>query len=485
LPEPTDGPCRCYRTGERPSFTPVHVLFLRPFRRTVTSAAIAGLVVAAAACNSSSSTNTGAGDLVLVISVPTGGNAAVAVQGPNSFAQTLTATGTLATIATGQYVITAGPARVGDPIVSQIDTGVVILPSGDSGVSQTLTLNNNTIDTIIVNYGPRPGSGFLWLTSTGNNATNRINGFYSLQLQNFKPFDSATVTIDGRPGQSTPGPIAVDLSGNLWVSTATGVIGQYLYGQLLHGTVAGPGGAQVSLAGSPTPTAIAFDPAGNLWVAIPQQVVKIAAVSLVGASGTVPAAATFNIPQLDAGPTGMAFDNLGTLWVAAADAGALIQLTSSQLAGTPGDTINVVNTLTPGVVAPLLDPSGRLWVVTTTNQIVAFSAEQTSTFTPTTAPSQTLAISTAGNATAAAFDNSGDIWITEGTANTLVELTNTQLQAGGTQVPTGTFTPPVPPNIVGLAFNPKAQFSPLAGQHAPPAPTIITKQGHRTVHSGA
>ena len=178
MPEPTDGPCRCYRTGERPSFTPVHVLFLRPFRRTVTSAVIAGLVVAAAACNSSSSTNTGAGDIVLVISVPTGGNAAVAVQGPNSFAQTLTATGTLATIATGQYVITAGPARVGDPIVSQIDTGVVILPSGDSGVSQTLTLNNNTIDTIIVNYGPRPGSGFLWLTSTGNNATNRINGFY-------------------------------------------------------------------------------------------------------------------------------------------------------------------------------------------------------------------------------------------------------------------------------------------------------------------
>jgi sugar lactone lactonase YvrE len=478
LPEPTDGPCRCYRTGERPSFTPVHVLFLRPFRRTVTSAVVAGLVVAAA-CNSSSSTNTGAGDLVIVISVPTGGNAAVAIQGPNSFAQTLTATGTLATIATGQYVITAGPARVGDPIVSQIDTGVVILPSGDSGVSQLLTLNNNTIDTIIVNYGPRPGSGFLWLTSTGNTGFNRINAFYSLQLQNFKPTDSSKVSIDGRPGQGAPGPIAVDPSGNLWVATASGVIGQYLYGQLLNGTVSGPAGTQIAVGA--VPTALAFDPAGNLWVTVPGQLLKYAA----GALGNVPQA-TFNIAQLDAGPTGMAFDNLGSLWLTAANAGAVIQLTSSRLAGTggPADT-NVVNLLTPGVVAPVLDPSGRLWVVTTTNTIVAFSAEQTSTFTSVTSPSQTVTVSTAGNATAAAFDNSGNLWIAEGASNTVVEVANAQISAGGTQVPFATLNPPTVVNIAGLAFAPKAQFSPLAGQHAPPAPTIVTKQAHRAVHSGA
>jgi hypothetical protein len=479
LREPTEGYRRCYRTGERPSFTPRHVLCLRPFRLAI----LAGLVITAAACNSSSSTSTGIGDLVIIINVPTGGNAAVAVAGPNAYAQTLTATGTLAAIATGTYVITAGPARVSDPIVSQVDTGVLITSSGQSGTSATITLNNNSIDTITVNYGPRPGSGFLWITSTGNNGLNRINGFFSQQLQNFKPTDLPTVSVDGRPGQGAPGPIAVDLSGNLWVATATGVIGQYQYGQLLKGTTAGPSGKQLTVAPN-VPLAMAFDPAGNLWVAYgfadSGEVVEYPASSL--ASGSATALTSITVPSLLAGPAGMAFDNTGNLWVASSASGTLIELTSALLSKTGGSQIAAPF---PGAVAPAFDPSGRLWVVTTANTILGFAAEQTSFFTPTTTPSEVVTVTTTGTPTAAAFDNSQDIWITEGASNTLIELTSTQIQNGGTQAPAGTFTPPVPTDLMGLAFNPKGQFLPLAGQHAPPAPSIITSHGVRQVHYGA
>jgi streptogramin lyase len=209
---------------------------------------------------------------------------------------------------------------------------------------------------------------------------------------------------------------------------------------------------------------MAFDPAGNLWLAVTGKLVEYPAGAL-----TAPVA-TFAIPQI-AGPTGIAFDNFGNLWVASADSGAIIQLTSSQLSGTGGNAYVVLYTGV-GVVAPLLDPAGRLWVVTTSNTILGFSAAQTTNFTSTTVPAQTVTVSTTGNPTAAAFDNSQDIWIAEGTGNTVVELTFSQLTSGGTQTPVATITSPVP-NVAGLAFNPKGQFLPLAGSHTAPAVSSI------------
>jgi sugar lactone lactonase YvrE len=415
------------------------------------------LIVAAAACNGSSSTSTGDGSMVVVINVPVGGAAAVNVAGPSAYSQNLTATGTLAVIPTGIYIITANPARIGDPIVSQVDTGVAFYDNtGDSGTTISVQLNSNVFDTVVVNYRPRPGSGFLWTASAASNGLNRVNGFYSAQLQNFQPGALPAVSVDGG-GQGTPGPVAVDASGNLWVATATPSVGQYQYAQLLKGTVSGPSGTILTQIPT-TPLAMAFDPAGDLWLAIPGQLVEYAAGALTGMP-----ADTFDLPQLTAAPTGIAFDNLGNLWVAASGTGAIVQLSSARLTHTPGTADSVLLTGV-GVVAPLLDPSGRLWVVTTSNTVLGFSAAQAQNFSSTTVPAQMVTISTSGSPTAAAFDNSQDLWVAEGTGNTVVEITFNQLTSGGAQAPVATITPPVP-NVTGMAFNPKGQFLPLAGSH--------------------
>jgi sugar lactone lactonase YvrE len=458
--------------SDPPSVTPQHVVCLRPLRVAFMSGLIATGLLFAAACNSSSSTSTGVGDIIVVVNVPTGGSGDVNVAGPSGYSQNLTATGTLATIATGQYVITAKPARVGDPIVSQVDTGVAFYDvTGDSGTTLTVTLNNNAIDTIVVNYAPRPASGFLFTTSQTSNALNRINGYYSVQLQDLPSAGSpsATVSVDGRPGQGVPGPIAIDPTGNVWVATQSNQISEYLYGQFTLGTTTGPTGTQFTVIAAPT--SIAFDAAGDLYVAVPGEIVEYPSAGLSGGmSGD-----TLIIPQLTAGPAGIAFDNTGNLWVAASASGALIELTTQRLAGSGGTAdSNIVALTGTSVVAPAFDPSGRLWVVTTSNTILGYSASQTETFTSATTPSLTVTVNSTGTPSAAAFDNSQDIWIAEGSS--VAELTFAELTAGGSQTPTATLTPCCSlANTTGLAFNPKGQFLPLAGAHTTPPPSVQSK----------
>jgi sugar lactone lactonase YvrE len=451
---------------------------LRPFRIVVASA----LVVASAACNGSSSTSTGVADLVVEINVPTAGNADVNIAGPSSYNVDMAASGTLLSLATGTYVITAKPARVGDPIVSQVDTGIVTAGSS-SGKSVTITLNNNTIDTVVVNYAPRPGSGFLW-TASATSSVDRINGYVSQQLQNLPSLGSPppTVSVDGRPLQGTPGPLAFDQSGNLWVGTAApNTISEYLYTQFTLGTTTGPSGT--TFAPPDVATAMAFDPAGNLWVAFSDasNVVEYPSSTLA----TAPAIQrTISLPSLTSGPAGLAFDNFGNLWVTASTSGAIIELPALLLAG--NDSVKAIvlqKPQTAGVVAPAFDPLGRLWVVTVANTILGFSAAQTQAFDSLTTPSEVVTISATGSPRAAAFDNSQDLWIAEGTGNTVVELTSTQLLAGGTQMPLTTLSSiSAFSNTVGMAFSPKGQFVPLAGQRAP---SIITSKGRRVVRYGA
>lgn len=431
-----------------------------------------GLVSAAVAlavgCNGSSSTTTGVGDLVFVINGPA---AAVNVAGPNAYTQNLSASGTLATIATGQYVITANPAPVPDPVVSQVDTGVVLFDvTGDSGKSITITLNNNTIDTIVVNYGPRPGSGYLYTTSQTTTTLNRINGYYSQQLQDLGSAGSplSTISVDGRPGQGPPGPIAIDASGDVWVGTTTGQLSEYPYSQFLNGTTTGPTGTTMTLTSAPL--AFAFDPAGNLWIAIAGQLLKAPANALGSPS------ALFNVPQLSGAPAGMAFDNLGNLWIAESGTGTLIQFGSAVLASTGGtaDTAIVASTGQP-VSAPLFDSQGRLWVVATNNVVLGYSALQSENFTSTTTPATSFTINTSGTATAAAFDNSLDMWVAEG--SDVVEISANALINGGTQTPIATLTPTSGlSNTTGLALSPKGQFLPLAGSRVAP---ILTSKGRR------
>jgi sugar lactone lactonase YvrE len=297
-----------------------------------------------------------------------------------------------------------------------------------------------------------------------------MNGFTSHQLL-AGGLDTSLASVDGLTSQGTPTAIAVDLKGNLWVATASNVIGEYPYGQLEQRSTSGPTGATISTV--QTPAAMAFDPAGNLWVAFPTsgQVAEYQAAQLTGSGAPLPFQ-VIDLPNLTSGQAGLAFDNLGNLWVTASASGSLIEVTSARLAGT-GTAADTVTVHIPQAVAPVFDPSGRLWVVTGQNTILAFSAEQTATFSQTTVPSLTVTVNTTGAPQAAAFDNLQDLWIAEGTANTVVELAFTQLTTAGTQTPFVSLTLARVANTVSLAFNPKGQFTPLAGQHTPAAPASI------------
>jgi sugar lactone lactonase YvrE len=368
---------------------------------------------------------------------------------------------------------------------------VVVNPAGGVVTTLPITVNNGSIDTVTVNFARRPGSGLLWTASAVSNSFNRINGFLS-NVMLAGGLAGSKVSVDARPGQGTPTAIAVDPKGNLWVATESKVIAQYLYGEL-ETSPNGPGGVSIQV--TQTPEAIAFDPAGDLWVALPGDTASGAVVEFAAANGvpgTIPST-SIPIPELTpAGPAGLAFDNLGNLWVAAANTNALVEIPAARLSSPTGGAIITNGTVTQPV-APVFDPSGRLWVVTTQNTIAAFSADQTVSFFSNTTASQVVTVNTPGSPRAAAFDNSQSLWIAEGTGNTVVQLTFAQLSTAGTQTPTTTFTPDTVTNTVSLAFNPKGQFVPLAGQHAPTppgapaasaAPAVAAGQGRRIGHAG-
>ena len=157
-------------------------------------------------------------------------------------------------------------------------------------------------------------------------------------------------------------------------------------------------------------------------------------------------------------PFALAFDSVGDLWLANYSSDTLVEFTPSQLAATGSPTPNVTVSATGGSIdGPLglaFDSSGDLWVANGSGEdLVEFTPGQlAATGSPTPNVTVTHSLS---DPVGLAFDSSGDLWAANNAIGTLVEFTPSQLAATGSPTPAVTIegmdTDLVGPT--GLAFD--------------------------------
>jgi sugar lactone lactonase YvrE len=400
------------------------------------------------------------GSLTVTVSGLTGTDASVQVTGPNDFTRTLTATTTLTGLALGSYTVSATHVAVTDPIIGVVDTAVV---SGSPA-----TVSDGGTSSVEVNYVARGG---LWVANGGNNTLVQLA---AAQLQSSSS-PSAGQSV-GTGALTDPLGMAVDSAGNIWVSNYNAnTVAEYSPQQLAAGGTPTP---TVTLSGSALnkPHGLAFDAQGNLWAAnrVANTVVEYT-VSQLQTGGSLTPAVTLTAAAPSTGPTVLAFDTDGNLWVGNFYKSTLTEFTSSQLtsSGTPTPAITLSATNSHSIQGPFalaFDGSNTLWVANGgggADTVVAFtSAQRSASGSP--VPAVTIQLpgsnNTANPALPAglAFDNSGNLWVSDMLKSALYEYTPSQLQTGGTLTPHATINATGAVNGPGqIIFDPHPTGLPL------------------------
>jgi sugar lactone lactonase YvrE len=141
------------------------------------------------------------------------------------------------------------------------------------------------------------------------------------------------------PGQSQPGPLAIDSSGNVWTADESAGASELLKGVGVPGYVDRDLGSN-TIYSPGEPGGIAMDGSGNAWVANTDAagnkgIVKLAtngesitALTALGAyNGASPASGgPLGFLNVASSPLGLAIDSSGNIWVAAGDAGGVVEL---------------------------------------------------------------------------------------------------------------------------------------------------------------
>ncbi len=245
-------------------------------------------------------------------------------------------------------------------------------------------------------YGPMGGglgsyfeNGTTSTYNWWNGAIIKLNAATCSQNQGANPYITYFDTYSQSNEISTPGSIAVDGAGNLWVvalggnfQTIAASVGQYF--SVNTAEVNSSTGGLIPLpSGVPVPglqnfDSIATGPAGNLWAYAPFDVLSTGTPNL---SEMTPGAAAVNYPigyetSLGSGdqapytgPT-MAVDPSGNIWVAVTPYGAASS-SVYEYSSSNGSLINQydLNTTVPGfqvLQTPqqiAFDPSGNVWVI--------------------------------------------------------------------------------------------------------------------------
>jgi PKD repeat protein len=220
-------------------------------------------------------------------------------------------------------------------------------------------------------------------------------------------------------GVTSPTGIAIDGSGNVWVSDSgpfqpsglQGVVEFSGSGSILSAKPYGFTGGGISY-----PTAIAIDPSGNVWVSNgPNN-----SVSELSSTGSpISGAAGYTGGGLN-GSYGIAIDGSGDAWVTNASGNSVTELsaTGSILSGTNGYTGGGLSG--PGGIA--IDASGNVWVANN-------AASSVTKLSGTGAPLSGTSGYTGGGLSAPnniAIDGNGDVWaLGFSTSNHITELSNT------------------------------------------------------------
>ena len=261
----------------------------------------------------------------------------------------------------------------------------------------------------------------------------------------------------GKTGLASPQNIAVDSSGDLWVSDyQNGWVTEYAP-PFTNGESAALelGAANFSAGGCATgnplcePSGVAFDPNGNLWAGDTQNasVQEFKAPFATGEEPSVMLGGSYlgSTPTSRAfAPAGLTFDSSGNLWVADGGANRILEFSppftnrqaASLVLGQPDFTTDNNNSTqsmlsSPGGLA--FDSSGNLWVADTyDNRVVEYRAPFSNGESASLAIGQPDLVSTGGNTTqstfdqpdSVAFDSHGNLWVADAGNNRVAEFTS-------------------------------------------------------------
>ena len=111
------------------------------------------------------------------------------------------------------------------------------------------------------------------------------------------------------------------------------------------------------------------------------------------------------------------------------------------------------------------DATGRLWVANgnnSQNTVVAFSPSQlAATGSPTPAVTLSASAGSLANPTGLAFDASGNLWVANTTAPSIVEFSASQIVSSGAPTPNTIITGSSLSEPFGIAFDPHASGLPI------------------------
>jgi sugar lactone lactonase YvrE len=398
------------------------------------------------------------GSLTVTITAPAGVTPSVTVSGPGGYHHILSATQTLTGLTAGSYTITAPRAVSTAPIVATVNTAMV------TGSPASVTAGGTA--TASATYAQMPGTGGLWATSF-TDPTSLLKYTASQLASSTSAAPALAVATTGPLDVS----IAFDASGNLWVAQySSNNVVEYAASQLAANGSPTPA-VTLSATGFSTlnaPGALAFDASGNLWVANGggSTIVEFTA-SQLATSGTPTAAVTISASGGSLlQPTALAFDASGNLWVV--NTASVVEFGQSQLAttGSPSPAVTLTDDGAGSLTGPLalaFDQSGNLWISdgnADRDTLVEFTASQlTASGSPTPAVILKPSTGTANHVAGLAFDASGDLWVANSTAGTILEFAASQLVASGTPTPNTVIS-----GLAGswaLAFDPHATTLPL------------------------
>lgn len=387
----------------------------------------------------------------------------VTVAGPNGYMQVVTGTATLSDLAPGSYSVTATSVTGPHPVVGTTDYTPTV-----TGGAATVTAGSTAEAT--VTYAALPGgSGALWVA---NLAASTVVAF---EAERLGASTGAAATISISTGDVQYG-AAFDSDGDLWVAqTSADRVAEFRANTLLASGNPAPAVVLSTNAGSVTPptpasleapVGLAFDAAETLWVSNYENNTVVAfAPSQLAVSGTPTPAVTLtaNAQSLNQ-PAGLAFGANGSLWVANTLQNTVVAFEPGQRAasGAPAPAVTLSSTGS-SLSAPFslaFDAGGSLWVGNfNSNTVEKFTPFQLSA---NGAPLPVVTLSPVGVSlyppVALAFDASGNLWVANQLAQTLVRFTTSQLHTGA----------PIPEVIVsGISL-----VSPAALAFYPPTGTV-------------
>ena len=306
-------------------------------------------------------------------------------------------------------------------------------------------------------------SGNLWAVDSGNNRVLEfkapLTGGIQASLAIGQPDLASNSALTTAAGLNFPTSARFDSSGNLWVADAgnnrileyrapfaTGMNASLAIGQASFAS----GASSTTQAGLDSPGSLAFDSAGNLWVAdttnnrvmafdAPLSEGMQASVVLGQGNFTTNASETTRVGM--SGPTEVAFDKAGDLWVADSFNYRILEFAAPFHNGDAAHSEigqnDYVSSLVDGrgqlrfPTSVALDSKGDLWSVDSGyNRVVEYASPLSTGMNASLAIGEaSLTLGNAGGGRAglsfpyaAIFDGSGNLWVSDSNNNRVLEF---------------------------------------------------------------